>query len=106
VAPLVAQLARSITDPPGRFAPADPCLSALGPDDLLFFYSDGVTDARSPDMQYFEDRLDDELAGAAGRTAAQTTQMVQDLVTRFSQDNLRDDMTILVARVTPPAGAS
>jgi hypothetical protein len=25
--------------------------------------------------------------------------MVQDLVTRFSQDDLRDDMTILVARV-------
>jgi serine phosphatase RsbU (regulator of sigma subunit) len=71
----------------------------------IFFYSDGVTDARSPDMQYFEDRLADELAGAAGRTAAQTTRMVQDLVARFSQDDLRDDMTILVARVTTPAGA-
>jgi hypothetical protein len=31
--------------------------------------------------------------------------MVQDLVARFSQDDLRDDMTILVARVSP-AGAS
>jgi hypothetical protein len=31
--------------------------------------------------------------------------MVQDLVARFSQDDLRDDMTILVARVTTPAGA-
>ena len=69
----------------------------------LFFYSDGVTDARSPDMQYFEDRLADELAGAAGRTSAQTTRMVQDLVARFSQDDLRDDMTIVVARVTSPA---
>jgi hypothetical protein len=27
----------------------------LGRDDLLFFYSDGVTEARSPDMEYFED---------------------------------------------------
>ena len=77
----------------------------LGQDDLLFFYSDGVTDARSPDMEYFEDRLADELAGAAGRTAAQTTRMIQDLITRFSQDDLRDDMTILVARVTAPADA-
>ena len=71
----------------------------LGPDDLLFFYSDGVTEARSPDMEYFEDRLADELAGAAGRSAAETTRMVQGLVASFSADDLRDDMTILVARV-------
>jgi len=32
--------------------------------------------------------------------------MVQDLLARFSQDDLRDDMTILVARVTSPAGSS
>ncbi len=91
--------------PLGLFPDAGPEREAveLGQDDLLFFYSDGVTDARSPDMQYFEDRLADELAGAAGRTAAQTTRMVQDLLARFSQDDLRDDMTILVARVTSPA---
>ena len=93
--------------PLGLFPDAEPERETLevGQDDLLFFYSDGVTDARSPDMQYFEDRLADELAGAAGRTAAQTTRMVQDLVARFSQDDLRDDMTILVARVTSPAGS-
>ena len=61
--------------PLGLFPDAEPERETLelGQDDLLFFYSDGVTDARSPDMQYFEDRLADELAGAAGRTAAQTT---------------------------------
>ena len=93
--------------PLGLFPDAEPERETieLGQDDLLFFYSDGVTDARSPDMQYFEDRLADELAGAAGRTAAQTTRMVQDLVAHFSQDDLRDDMTILVARVTTPTGA-
>ena len=91
--------------PLGLFPDAEPERESLelGPGDLLFFYSDGVTDARSPDMQYFEDRLADELAGAAGRTSAQTTRMVQDLVARFSQDDLRDDMTIVVARVTSPA---
>ncbi len=94
--------------PLGLFPDAEPEHETLelGQDDLLFFYSDGVTDARSPDMQYFEDRLADELAGAAGRTAAQTTRMVQDLIARFCQDDLRDDMTILVARVTSPPGAS
>ncbi|MGD0240808.1 MAG: GAF domain-containing SpoIIE family protein phosphatase [Streptosporangiaceae bacterium] len=73
----------------------------LGPDDQLFFFSDGVTEARSPDQRYFEDHLAAGLAGTAGRPAAQTVRIVQDLVSRFSQDNLRDDMTILVVRVRP-----
>jgi hypothetical protein len=53
-------------------------------------------------MRYFEDTLADELAGLAGRSAAETARMVQGLVTSFSQDDLRDDMTILVAKVTAP----
>jgi hypothetical protein len=74
----------------------------LGPGDQLFFYSDGVTEARSPDQRYFEDYLAGSLAGTAGRPAPQTVRTIQDLVSRFSQDNLRDDMTILVARVRAP----
>ncbi len=50
-------------------------------------------------MQYFEDRLADELAGLAGRPAAEATRMIQALVSQFTEDDLRDDMTILVARV-------
>ena len=88
--------------PLGLFPDAEPERDTLelGPGDLLFFYSDGVTEARSPDMEYFEDRLADELAGAAGRSAAETARMIQGLVARFSEDDLRDDMTILVARVS------
>ena len=87
--------------PLGLFPDAEPERETLelGPDDLLFFYSDGVTEARSPDMEYFEDRLADELAGAAGHSAAEATRMVQGLVASFSEDDLRDDMTILAARV-------
>jgi serine phosphatase RsbU (regulator of sigma subunit)/PAS domain-containing protein len=90
--------------PLGLFPDADPYAEELelGEDDLLFFYSDGVTDARSPDMRYFEDSLADELAGLAGRSAAETARMVQGLVSSFSQNELRDDMTILVAKVTAP----
>ena len=69
----------------------------LGPDDQLFFYSNGVTEARNPDKQYFEDHLADELA--ARRPAPQTTRTIQDLVRQLLQDDLQDDMTILVARV-------
>jgi phosphoserine phosphatase RsbU/P len=93
--------------PLGLFPEADPEREELelAEDDLLFFYSDGVTEARSADMHYFEERLADELAGLAGRSAAETARMVQGLVASFSQDELRDDMTILVARVgSPPDG--
>jgi serine phosphatase RsbU (regulator of sigma subunit)/PAS domain-containing protein len=87
--------------PLGLFPDADPHTEEieLGEDDLLFFYSDGVTEARSPDMRYFEDILPDELAGLAGRSAAETARIVQSLVSSFSQDELRDDLTILVAKV-------
>ncbi|HEY6314418.1 MAG TPA: SpoIIE family protein phosphatase [Streptosporangiaceae bacterium] len=92
--------------PLGLFPDADSHLDKLelGEGDLLFFYSDGVTDARSPEMRYFEDSLADELAGLAGRSAADTARIIQSRVTAFSQDELRDDLTILVAKVTAPPG--
>ena len=67
--------------------------------DLLFFYTDGVTEARSADLGFFEDRLADELASVAGRSAAETVHAVQDLVTSFSDGELRDDVTMLAVRV-------
>ena len=41
--------------PLGLFPDAPPeCeILELGPEDLLFFYSDGVTEARNPEMEYF-----------------------------------------------------
>jgi len=69
--------------------------------DLLFFYTDGVTEARSADLTFFEDRLADELAAVAGRPAAEAVRAVQELVTSFSQGELRDDVTILAVRVGP-----
>jgi serine phosphatase RsbU (regulator of sigma subunit)/PAS domain-containing protein len=94
--------------PLGLFPDAEPAVTELEltQGDLLFFYSDGVTDARSEDMRYFEDSLADELAGLAGRSASETTRLVQGLVTEFSQEQLRDDMTILVARVMDAPGGA
>ena len=69
--------------------------------DLLFFYTDGVTEARSADLQFFEDRLADELASVAGRSASETVRAVQELVTSFSDGELRDDVTMLAVRVGP-----
>jgi serine phosphatase RsbU (regulator of sigma subunit)/PAS domain-containing protein len=91
--------------PLGLFPDADPQTEELelGQGDLLFFYTDGLTEARSPDMRFFEDSLADELAGLAGRSAAETARMVQGLVSSFSEGELRDDMTIVVAKVKTPA---
>jgi serine phosphatase RsbU (regulator of sigma subunit) len=60
-----------------------------------------VTEARGEDMSYFEDRLADQLAGVAGGTAAEIVRAVQELVTEFSGDELRDDMTMLAVKVLP-----
>ena len=68
--------------------------------DVLFFYTDGVTEARSADLTFFEDRLSDALAAVAGRSAADIVHAVQELVTTFSAGELKDDVTILAVRVS------
>jgi serine phosphatase RsbU (regulator of sigma subunit)/PAS domain-containing protein len=67
--------------------------------DVLFFYTDGVTEARSADLSFFEDRLADALAAVAGRSASEVVRAVQELVTSFSSGELKDDVTILAVRV-------
>jgi serine phosphatase RsbU (regulator of sigma subunit)/PAS domain-containing protein len=87
--------------PLGLFDDAQPSPAELElrQGDLLFFYTDGVTEARSADLEFLEDRLIDELAAGAGRSAAETVRAVQELVTEFSQGELRDDVTIVAVKV-------
>jgi serine phosphatase RsbU (regulator of sigma subunit) len=87
--------------PLGLFGDAKPDRADLdlGEGDLLFFYTDGVTDTRGADLSFFEDRLADELAAVVGRSAAETVRAVQELVTAFSEGELRDDVTILAMKV-------
>jgi serine phosphatase RsbU (regulator of sigma subunit) len=92
--------------PLGLFEDAEPGDAdlELREGDLLFFYTDGVTEARSADLEFFEDRLIDELAAGAGRSAGETVRAVQELVTGFSQGELRDDVTIVAVKVGSLAG--
>lgn len=71
----------------------------LSAGDLLFFYTDGVTEARNAAQHFFEDHLADSLASGPGRSAAETVRAVQELVTTFSRGELRDDVTILAVKV-------
>jgi serine phosphatase RsbU (regulator of sigma subunit)/PAS domain-containing protein len=87
--------------PLGLFPDAEPgrLEFELHKGDVLFFYTDGVTEARSADRGFFEDRLADALAAVAGRPAADIVRAVQELVNSFSAGELKDDVTILAVRV-------
>ena len=94
--------------PLGLFPAAQPGLEEveLAKGDLLFFYTDGLTETRSPDLEYFEERLPDELVKLAGRSAAEVVAGVQARAEAFSAGEMRDDLTVLALRVTGPLGAS
>jgi PAS domain S-box-containing protein len=87
--------------PLGLFPDAEPgrLELELHKGDVLFFYTDGVTEARSADRGFFEDQLADALAAVAGRSAADVVHAVQELVNSFSAGELKDDVTILAVRV-------
>jgi serine phosphatase RsbU (regulator of sigma subunit) len=56
-------------------------------------------------MWFLEDRLADELAGVAGRSASEAVRAITDLVTEFSGGELSDDVTVLAVKVgAPPEG--
>jgi PAS domain S-box-containing protein len=92
--------------PLGLFPVAQPGLEEvdLGQGDLLFFYTDGLTETRSPDMRYYEERLPDELVTLAGRSAAEVVAGVQARAEAFSAGGMRDDLTVLALRGTDPPG--
>jgi serine phosphatase RsbU (regulator of sigma subunit) len=73
--------------------------------DVLFFYTDGLTDARSPELTLFEDHLTEELAALAGQPPAEVALRMQAAVLDFCAGELRDDMTMLVLRAGEPPGS-
>ncbi|HKB29863.1 MAG TPA: GAF domain-containing SpoIIE family protein phosphatase, partial [Streptosporangiaceae bacterium] len=92
--------------PLGCFGDARPATEHLDlePGDTLFFYSDGVTEARDAKGGYFEARFADELAALAGRPAREVVAAVRELVLEFSQGEVRDDVTMIALRaLDPPA---
>jgi hypothetical protein len=53
-------------------------------------------------MSSFEDRLVDELAALAGQAPAALVSRVQEVVTEFCQNVLRDDLTMLAIQAGQP----
>jgi serine phosphatase RsbU (regulator of sigma subunit)/PAS domain-containing protein len=76
----------------------------LSDGDLLFFFTDGLADARSPHATYFEDSLADCMAQLSGRRSADVVSDIRKAVLDFCDGVLVDDLTMLVLRVgVPPA---
>jgi phosphoserine phosphatase RsbU/P len=89
---------------PGMSYPASTC--RLEPGQLLFFYSDGLTEAMNSDQEmYGDERLGDLLAGCTDCSLDDLQQRVLADVNRFIGDKpLDDDLTLmLVERKTADA---
>lgn len=102
-----AQLLAGGGVPLGIFADPEPACRdlELSAGDILFFYTDGLTDARSPQSTYLEDALADSLAQLAGRRAADVVSDMRKLVLDFCDGILLDDLTMLALRAgTRPTG--
>jgi serine phosphatase RsbU (regulator of sigma subunit) len=70
--------------------------------DILFFYTGGLTDARSARSTYLEDTLTDSLAQLGGRRAAEVVSDMRQVVLDFCDGILRDDVTMLALRAERP----
>ena len=75
------------------------CETRLEPGDRLLLYTDGITEARSPDGEFFgEQRLADFVlsASAAGDRAPETVRRLMRSVLAHQADQLQDDASIVV----------
>jgi serine phosphatase RsbU (regulator of sigma subunit)/PAS domain-containing protein len=87
--------------PLGLFADAEPGVhdASLAAGDVLFLYTDGITQARSGDRTYFSERLHDELARLAGRHPDDIVSAIRTALLDFTGRRLADDIAMVVLRV-------
>jgi anti-sigma regulatory factor (Ser/Thr protein kinase) len=72
------------------------------PGDILFFYSDGVTEAERERDEFFgTDRLVDLVLQQAALPAEELAQAVVDAVDGFSRGMRSDDLTLIVVKALP-----
>ncbi len=86
--------------PLGLFDDAEPGVQevTLRKGDVLFLYTNGVTQARGGNRKYFADRLADELARLAGQHPAEIVSAMRAVLLDFSNDRLIDDFAMLALR--------
>ncbi len=72
------------------------------PGDAMLFYTDGVTEARSLDEVFGDQRLSQALSGCAGLTAREIVLTISRQVVDFGGGG-RDDIALLALKVSEPA---
>jgi serine phosphatase RsbU (regulator of sigma subunit)/PAS domain-containing protein len=99
-----AQLIEGGGEPLGIFADGEAKVEELdlATGEVLFFCTDGLAGARSPEFEYFGERLADSLAGLSGRSPADIIAEMQRLLVEFCGGVLLDDVTMLALRVGEP----
>jgi hypothetical protein len=103
---VVAELSSAAVLPFGLGDPApEPGVEQLEPDDVVLLYTDGVTEARTPDGEQFGlDRLADllEREAASGRESGELLRRLVQSVLDHQAGDLRDDATLLLVQWTGP----
>ena len=75
--------------------------ASLLPGDALVLYTDGVVEARSPDGCFYgEERFVSLLRSCRGLDASTIAGRVEDTVLNFQEQNPRDDVAVLVLRLS------
>ena len=73
----------------------------LAPGDTLLLYTDGVTEARAPDGTFYgEERLASLLRSSVGLDASTLASHIESAVLNFQENDPRDDVAVLVLRVS------
>jgi sigma-B regulation protein RsbU (phosphoserine phosphatase) len=70
----------------------------LRPGELMLFYTDGVTEARTPHGMFGLDRLAALLAGCVGASAQEVAERVQSAVSAATDTQVADDLAVLALR--------
>jgi sigma-B regulation protein RsbU (phosphoserine phosphatase) len=82
----------------------DPALAdrraVLGPGDAVLLYTDGLTDAYAPQRVISLEEISEALTSCAGHGAAEIATGVQRVVLDVNGAGPRDDITVVVLRVT------
>ena len=74
----------------------------LAPGDLLFLYTDGVTEAHSPDDEFYgEKALEELLRARSGEPCERLCDAIVETVDEFQAGDQYDDITLLALRRTP-----
>lgn len=74
-------------------------LKTIGPGQALVFFTDGVTEATSPENELFgRERLAEVLRENAGRSAQEICDRIREAVTEFQRGRQFDDVTVMVLK--------